>query len=43
MSAIDAGRDITVANRTSLSEQEASSLAERLFGIKGRGQHLDGE
>lgn len=43
MCPIDAGRDITVANRAPLSEHEASSLADELFGIKGRAKRLDGE
>jgi len=43
MSLIDAGRDLTVATRSRLSETEASALVARLFGIKGRAHRLDGE
>src|SRR5688572_10484420 len=43
MSPIDAGRDIAVADRRTLSVNDAVSLAQRLFGIDGRAQRLDGE
>jgi len=43
MSPIDAGRDIAVADRRLLSDDEAASLAQRLFGIEGRAERLDGE
>ena len=40
---LDAGRDITVAERTSLSETDAAALAWELFGIEGLAHRLDGE
>jgi 4-aminobutyrate aminotransferase-like enzyme/Ser/Thr protein kinase RdoA (MazF antagonist) len=43
MTSIDAGRDIGVSQRAALSAEDASSLAERLFGLEGRAQRLDGE
>ena len=43
MSPIDAGRDITTAERTALSDTDAAALARGLFGIEGRAQRLDGE
>jgi 4-aminobutyrate aminotransferase-like enzyme/Ser/Thr protein kinase RdoA (MazF antagonist) len=43
VSPIDAGRDISVAERTSMSETDAAALARRLFGIEGRAHRLDGE